>query len=780
MKALHAIELVCLLAAPAWATGWVGFRGGPARDSVSDETGLAQNWGNTKGNPPAHEPGERRAAAACVPRLVWESYDIGSGHGSPAFTDDVMYILGGKHLKAIDAATGILLWQAEGAGNSTPSIHDGRIYAQASYSKAPGQLICHDAATGEKIWSVDILQQIPGIGDWKGGTRYGDWHGSTLIVNDKVVVLAGHRSALLVAFNAADGKVAWRSTPAKAASGRGWSSPMLARCDGASLILAQTSGHLVGVDPATGKIYWEEQIKATMTGYPLCNIPIVADGLVFCTARYNKISWTTYKLLDSGRKLERASWSNVAVRPYQESMVHVNGMIFGYGEPAWDDMERNPDMLVSGGPLSALKKHLVPRAETPSKTTAKSGVTAIRFKTHKDKLPRKFGGSSLVCMDLKTGRVLGARFGFPARSFWGLTITVAENRLYVLPATAPQRVYLVEPTPAMTIHGVLTHPPPNAADRTQEKFWFDNPFATPTVHNGLLYVRWHDRMTAFDIRSAARAEKEDAASLGRLPGLLRKWIAAADPSARDARLPMLADFLRPRDRSAVAKLTIDAYAAVPPAAKPRMLRLAVRTGAPAAADAMIRAVDSPDAALADTAVALLADWADPKHLPKVMTILASSSGKRYDNALRGALAIVSRPDAGTPAGRLASIKSIYQHAKTDKDRTAVLGALATIRSWPAVEWAMPKLDDRSEAVKSAAADSIVTMAPETFNKKPVETVKLVERITQSFTKSPAVLQAARKCHKDLMALAKKRGLLTKIITATTPESNNEDELDLGL
>jgi hypothetical protein len=286
-------------------------------------------------------------------------------------------------------------------------------------------------------------------------------------------------------------------------------------------------------------------------------------------------------------------------------------------------------------------------------------------------------------------------------------------------------------------------------------------------------------MTAFDVRSAARAKKEDAVSLARLPGLLQKWTAARDPADPAIRLPLMADWSRIRTRDTVAEITVAAYDKAPTPAKPRLLRLAARTAARAALDALVAAVDSPDPALADTAVRLLADRAEPGHLPKMMEILADPSGKRYAHALRGALAVVSKEDSGTAADRLASLKSIYEHTGSDTDRAAVLRASAVVGSWAAARWAVLKLDARSPAVRSAAADAIVAIAPRTFDKNPVETVRLVERIMKSFKKSPAVRQAAGKCHRHLMALAKKKGLLTKIITATTRESA-DDDLDLDL
>ena len=98
-------------------------------------------------------------------------------------------------------------------------------------------------------------------------------------------------------------------------------------------------------------------------------------------------------------------------------------------------------------------------------------------------------------------------------------------------------------------------------------------------------------MTAFDVRLSERAGTEDAAAMKRLPGLLSKWTTAPDPNARNIRMPLMADWLRVRDRDTVARLTLIAYEAAPAAAKARLLRLATETGTPAALEALTKAAE---------------------------------------------------------------------------------------------------------------------------------------------------------------------------------------------
>jgi hypothetical protein len=326
---------------------------------------------------------------------------------------------------------------------------------------------------------------------------------------------------------------------------------MLTQCDGEELILSLTAYHLIGVSPVDGTVYWEEQINRKATGYPLCNMPVVDGNRVFCSLRYGDITWSTYLLQDAGRKLVRTDWSNTAVCPHQESMVQVNSMVFGGGQLTWRHLRDNPEMLVNGKPLSALWDHL--REPDEGKPDDR-----IRFRTPRDRLPEEFHGEKLICQDLKTGRVLGVRFGFRSHGFWGLILSTADRRLYVMSATIPQHLHLVDPSPAMTVHGSMTLPDPDPLRHSGKFPQFAEPFTTPTVYGGMLFVRWHDRVVALDVRSEERAADEDAAALADLPGALQVWRAAKGGDRERAYRDLLGTAFLVRDREAVANAMLSA------------------------------------------------------------------------------------------------------------------------------------------------------------------------------------------------------------------------------
>lgn len=171
-----------------------------------------------------------------------------------------------------DRATGAERWacaypalfrDAFGDGpRSTPTIHEGRIYALG----ATGLLTCVEGTTGKRVWQEDVL------GD---GNRPVTWgvSGSPLVVDDAVVVAVGGKEGpSLAAYALGDGKRRWTG----GAPGGGYGSPTLATLAGRRQVLLFDAGGLAGFDPADGKELWRHE-WATFMGMNIVQ-PIVLSG----------------------------------------------------------------------------------------------------------------------------------------------------------------------------------------------------------------------------------------------------------------------------------------------------------------------------------------------------------------------------------------------------------------------------------------------------------------------------------------------------------------------
>jgi outer membrane protein assembly factor BamB len=310
----------------AQVADWFQWRG-PNRDGHSAETGLLQEW-------PASGPSQ-----------IWRTTGAGTGYSSFASADGRLFTLGARgnveYVIAFDAASGKRLWETpngqrfrneQGDGpRGTPTVEAGRVYALGG----SGELAVLDAATGNTIWSVSLVQQFGGT------TPYWGYSESPLIVGDRLVVNAGGRRASIVAINKQDGKTLWQNHNDEA----GYSSPMLLRTGSLQQVVFFTGQRALAVDPRDGRLLWSYNRVANGTA----NIatPVIRGNRVFLSSDYG----TGAALLDVRAAGNIASAEEVyftrEMRNHHASSVVVGDHIYGFsssiltalrfdtGEMAW-------------------------------------------------------------------------------------------------------------------------------------------------------------------------------------------------------------------------------------------------------------------------------------------------------------------------------------------------------------------------------------------------------------------------------------------------------------
>jgi outer membrane protein assembly factor BamB len=249
----------------AQPSDWFQWRG-PNRDGHSTETGLLKEW-------PSGGPKE-----------LWRATGAGTGFSSFSASNNRLFTLGARanieYVMAFDAATGNRLWEVPngqrfrndmGDGpRSTPTIDGDRVYAFGG----TGELVCLEAATGKKVWSVNVVNQFG------GNTPYWGYSESPLIVNDRIILNAGGRRASIVALNKLNGQTIWQQHNDDA----GYSSPMLLRTGSLQQVVFFTGQRGLAVDPRDGRLLWSYNRASNSTA----NIatPIVRGNRVFFSSDY--------------------------------------------------------------------------------------------------------------------------------------------------------------------------------------------------------------------------------------------------------------------------------------------------------------------------------------------------------------------------------------------------------------------------------------------------------------------------------------------------------------
>ena len=283
--------------------------GGPNRDHKSTETGLLKKW------------------PAGGPKLLWTARGLGAGFATVSVANGLVYTagsLGGKTVVQAFDLSGKSVWRAENGGawtrdspgaRGTPTIEGGRLYHESPL----GDVICLDAKTGKKIWSLNILRKFRG--------RNITWalSESLLVDGGNVICCPGGRNVAVVALNKQTGDTVWEC---KGAGDKpGYASPIVIDHKGIRQIITMTSRAVIGVEADTGRLLWRHEHK---TSYD-ANIPdpIFHDGHVFICSGYGSGA-ELLKLDVQGKEVsvERV-WRTKALDNHHGGVLLVDGYVYG-------------------------------------------------------------------------------------------------------------------------------------------------------------------------------------------------------------------------------------------------------------------------------------------------------------------------------------------------------------------------------------------------------------------------------------------------------------------
>jgi len=299
------IAAVLLISLTAAAGDWPQWRG-PNRDGISSETGLLTSW------------------PAGGPRVVWKTTGLGEGYSSFSVVKGRLYTQGQRgdqeYVYVFDIKTGTKLWEVptgrpyrEQRGNGprgTPTIDGDRLYAMA----ADGKLVCLEVATGEVLWSQNVVQ--------KYGASVIHWgmSESPLVDGNRLIVMPGGPGASVVSLNKLNGELQWKTGSDSA----GYSSAIVADVEGVRQILALSGQSAIGILEQNGELLW----RYTKVSNGTANIatPIYYDGHVFVSSNYG----TGCALLKLGPRTMSEVYFNRDMMNHYSTSVLVDGTLYGY------------------------------------------------------------------------------------------------------------------------------------------------------------------------------------------------------------------------------------------------------------------------------------------------------------------------------------------------------------------------------------------------------------------------------------------------------------------
>jgi len=258
--------------------------------------------------------------------------ELGSSYSGPIVVGDRVFTTETKDKKfevatALDRRSGKQLWRAQWDGavsvpffaksngdwiRATPAC-DGESLFVAGMRDV---LVCLDAATGKERWRFDFVKQlsapVPDFG----------FVCSPLVDGDAVYVQAG---ASFVKLNKRTGEVLWRTLKdAGGMWGSVFSSPMFATLAGKRQLVVQTRDKLAGVDPADGKVLWEQPVEA-FRGMNI--LTPVAQGDMLFTSTYGGKTIGFKVAQADGKFAVTEAWRHKA-QGYMSTPVVIDGVAY--------------------------------------------------------------------------------------------------------------------------------------------------------------------------------------------------------------------------------------------------------------------------------------------------------------------------------------------------------------------------------------------------------------------------------------------------------------------
>ena len=295
---------------------WPQWRG-PRRDGISDEKDLLERW---------PEGG---------PELIWKTEGLGKGWSCPIIVGERIYITGDVGTDLIIFALnlkGQVQWKVKNGRywkNPYPGARaccvfsEGRLY----HMNAHGRVVCLDAASGEELWAVNILERF----DAKNIT----WALSECMLVDgrNLIVTPGGKKALMAALDKRTGQTIWITEPL-GDDKTSHSSPILFRHNGRRLIASCSSAHGFGVDADTGKLLWTVQLK-NPHGVNT-STPVYGSGSVYYVTPYAEMG-RAYRLVTDGQDVTAEHIWTSGLDTVTGGAVLVNDTLFsaGYRESKW-------------------------------------------------------------------------------------------------------------------------------------------------------------------------------------------------------------------------------------------------------------------------------------------------------------------------------------------------------------------------------------------------------------------------------------------------------------
>lgn len=329
LRFTSAFAFTVLLSPMLRADDWPQWMG-PQRDAIWRETGILDKF---------PEGG---------PKVLWRK-PLAYGYAGPAVADGKVYVLdfktdkmpkvnagarskvpGTERIVCLRASDGELIWKHEyeityhisypGGPRATPTVDAGKVYTLG----ADGNLTCLDAIKGNVIWSNDLEKT------YETKSPLWGYAGHPLVVEDKLICMAGGKGSAVVAFDKNTGKEIWKALTTKDI---GYSPPTLIEAGGVKQLLIWHSESINSLNPKTGEVYWSVPL-APQFGMSIMAPRQHGDYLFAGGVGGKAVLLKLAKDKPAAEEVWRGK-NTTAVYPVNTTPFLENGLIYGIGNDGY-------------------------------------------------------------------------------------------------------------------------------------------------------------------------------------------------------------------------------------------------------------------------------------------------------------------------------------------------------------------------------------------------------------------------------------------------------------
>lgn len=298
--------------------------GGAKRNFKSDSKGLAAKWPEAG---PAKlwsvELGDGYSAVIRDGENLYTGYSI-----RKKLEEDKWAKEGKEAFICLDAATGKKKWEYAydapwtkdmgmnfGPGpHSTPLVVGDKLFTVGCTCKVH----CLDKNTGKVIWSKDLGPELEPSSQGHG------FGASPVAYKDTIILPIGGKGKAVVALRQSDGEFAWKSLD----SGGTYASPFIVEIDGVANLIVFNGDGANGLDPATGKLYWNCPHKTTYDAN--ISTPVwCKDNILFVSSAYGNGARGIQVKKEGEQWSAKELWYNPKMKIHHANAVTKGDYVYG-------------------------------------------------------------------------------------------------------------------------------------------------------------------------------------------------------------------------------------------------------------------------------------------------------------------------------------------------------------------------------------------------------------------------------------------------------------------